>query len=122
MDRALVSGTRGREFESRIVRHKKIKGLRQKRSPFFCALFLRFQPYFQPPRAFSRETGFLIQSLSSAMRTPNLMPLVPGEARQRRSPKDETVHTVSKNAHKGLTNASFSFGVFAMEIGCLTIS
>ena len=35
MDRALVSGTRGREFESRIARHKEIKGLRQKRGPFF---------------------------------------------------------------------------------------
>ncbi|VBB41915.1 hypothetical protein TRIP_B200055 [uncultured Desulfatiglans sp.] len=28
MDRALVSGTKGRAFESRIAHHKKIKGLR----------------------------------------------------------------------------------------------
>ena len=34
LDRALVSGTRGRAFESRIARHNEIKGLRHIRSPF----------------------------------------------------------------------------------------
>ncbi len=34
LDRALVSGTRGRAFESRIARHNNIKGLRYIRSPF----------------------------------------------------------------------------------------
>lgn len=36
MDRALVSGTRGRAFESRIAHHKKIKGLRLMRNPLTC--------------------------------------------------------------------------------------
>jgi hypothetical protein len=39
VDRALVSGTRGRAFESRIARHNEIKGLRHIRNPFFIDLY-----------------------------------------------------------------------------------
>ena len=35
MDRALVSGTRGRAFESRIARHNNIKGLANILAPFY---------------------------------------------------------------------------------------
>ena len=53
MDRALVSGTRGRAFESRIAHHNKNKGLHLFRRPFFIVLLLRIQPYVQPPVLFS---------------------------------------------------------------------
>ena len=51
LDRVLVSGTRGRAFESRIARHNEIKGLRRIRSPFFIDQKIVFQPYFQPKQA-----------------------------------------------------------------------
>jgi hypothetical protein len=35
LDRALVSGTRGRGFESRIAHHMKYKGLADFQDPFF---------------------------------------------------------------------------------------
>jgi hypothetical protein len=51
VDRALVSGTKGRAFESRIARHSKIKALSVFSIFVFLPLKAIFQPYFQPSHA-----------------------------------------------------------------------
>jgi hypothetical protein len=49
VDRALVSGTKGRAFESRIAHANKIKDLDDEIQVLFYLAIFHFQPYFQPP-------------------------------------------------------------------------